>query len=66
MIYTIYNVLFPHRLYGLLHELPVIILDNAGEFLGPQHAESSFDFWEHRLDRVVIRRVGNIIDIAEA
>ena len=32
MIHTIYDILFSHRLYGLLHEYPVIILDDAGDF----------------------------------
>lgn len=66
MIHTIYDILFFHRLHGFLHESPVVILDDASEFLGSQHTESPFDFWEHGLDRVVVRRVGDIIDVTEA
>jgi hypothetical protein len=66
MIHTIYNVLFPHRLHSFLNQCLVAVLNVSGEFLGPQCAECALDFAKYRFDRVVVRRVGHVVNVAEA
>ena len=66
MIHTIHYVLFSHRLNSPWDERPVVVLDIASQLLGTQRSEDSFYFWENGLDRVVVRRIGDVIDVAEA
>ena len=66
MLNTVYNILFPHCLQGLLHQHLVALLRQTAQFSGSQLLEFTLNYGESELDRVPLWRIRYVVAPPEA
>ena len=66
MLNTVYNILFPHCLQGLLHQHLVALLYQTAHFPCSQLLEFTLNYGESELDRVPLWRIRYVVAPSEA
>ena len=66
MVHAVHYITLSHTFYSLPDQCLVAIMGQASELSCSQRAELLLDFAEDELDRVVLRRVRDVEDAAEA